>query len=79
MFRPEAPITIARLIARLNESLTDDTAVIADVGDALFAATELVRSHADDVHFARRITRRWALRCPRRWVCTSPRRDCGRS
>ncbi len=39
--RPEAPITIARLIARLNESLTDDTAIIADVGDSLFAATEL--------------------------------------
>ena len=39
--RPDAPITIARLIARLNESLTDDTAIIADVGDSLFAATEL--------------------------------------
>ncbi|HEV3416183.1 MAG TPA: thiamine pyrophosphate-binding protein, partial [Pirellulales bacterium] len=40
--KPDAPITIARLMARLNESLTDDTAIIADVGDALFAATELV-------------------------------------
>jgi indolepyruvate decarboxylase len=40
--QPEAPITIARLMARLNELLDDDTAVIADVGDALFAATELV-------------------------------------
>jgi indolepyruvate decarboxylase len=40
--QPDAPITIARLMARLNESLTDDTAIIADVGDALFAATELV-------------------------------------
>jgi indolepyruvate decarboxylase len=39
--QPTAPITISRLIARLNESLTDDTAIIADVGDALFAATEL--------------------------------------
>jgi indolepyruvate decarboxylase len=37
----EAPITISRMMARLNESLTDDTAIIADVGDALFAATEL--------------------------------------
>ncbi len=39
--QPEAPITISRMMARLNESLTDDTAIIADVGDALFAATEL--------------------------------------
>ena len=29
-------------MARLNESLDDETAVIADVGDSLFAATELV-------------------------------------
>ena len=35
-------ITISRLIARLNESLDDETVVIADIGDALFAATELV-------------------------------------
>jgi len=39
---PEEPITISRLIARLNESLTDEMIVIADIGDALFAATELV-------------------------------------
>jgi indolepyruvate decarboxylase len=36
------PIRISRLMARLNESLTDETIVIADIGDALFAATELV-------------------------------------
>ena len=29
-------------MARLNESLDDETVVIADIGDALFAATELV-------------------------------------
>ncbi len=39
---PSEPIRISRLIARLNESLTDETVVIADIGDALFAATELV-------------------------------------
>ena len=39
---PTEPIRISRLIARLNESLTDETMVIADIGDALFAATELV-------------------------------------
>jgi indolepyruvate decarboxylase len=37
---PDAPITITRLMDRLDEQL-DDTVVIADVGDALFAATEL--------------------------------------
>ncbi len=40
--QPEAPITVTRLMARLNESLDDETAVIADVGDSLFAATELI-------------------------------------
>ncbi len=39
---PSEPIRVSRLIARLNESLTDETVVIADIGDALFAATELV-------------------------------------
>jgi indolepyruvate decarboxylase len=43
-----APIKIARLMARLNESLNDETLVIADIGDALFAATELViRGHTE--------------------------------
>jgi indolepyruvate decarboxylase len=40
--RPEAPISITRLMQRLNESLDDRTIVISDVGDALFAATELM-------------------------------------
>ncbi len=40
--RPDKPITIMRLIARLNEALDAGTIVIADVGDALFASTELV-------------------------------------
>jgi len=40
--RPDAPITIGRLIARLNLALDESTVVIADVGDALFASTELV-------------------------------------
>jgi indolepyruvate decarboxylase len=38
----DARITISRLIARLNEQLDRDTIVIADIGDALFAATELI-------------------------------------
>jgi indolepyruvate decarboxylase len=38
---PAAPITITRLILRLDEQLEDGTIVIADVGDALFASTEL--------------------------------------
>jgi indolepyruvate decarboxylase len=40
--RPDAPVTISRLTARLNELLNNQTVVIADIGDALFAATELI-------------------------------------
>jgi indolepyruvate decarboxylase len=39
---PDAPVTINRLTSRLNEMLNDETVVIADIGDSLFAATELV-------------------------------------
>jgi len=39
--RADEPVTITRMIARLNESLDEGTIVIADVGDALFSATEL--------------------------------------
>jgi indolepyruvate decarboxylase len=42
VLRPDEPITITRLMSRLNESLDSQTVVIADVGDAMFAATELV-------------------------------------
>jgi indolepyruvate decarboxylase len=42
VLKPNEPLSISRLIARLNESLCDSTVVIADIGDALFAATELV-------------------------------------
>jgi len=41
----KAPITITRLMSRLDEQLDDATIVIADVGDALFASTELT-THA---------------------------------
>jgi indolepyruvate decarboxylase len=40
--RPEAPITITRLIERLNHWLDDTMVVIAEAGDALFASTDLV-------------------------------------
>ena len=39
--QPDAPLTMRRLIARLDEQIDDNTIVIADIGDALFAATEL--------------------------------------
>jgi indolepyruvate decarboxylase len=39
--RPADRITIMRLIERLDEQLDDETAVIADIGDALFGATDL--------------------------------------
>jgi indolepyruvate decarboxylase len=38
---PNQPITIQRLIDRLNEVLDDSMVVIADPGDALFASSEL--------------------------------------
>ena len=40
--KPGEPITIRRLIARLNQALDDTMVVIADPGDALFASSELV-------------------------------------
>ncbi|HEY2759467.1 MAG TPA: thiamine pyrophosphate-dependent enzyme [Pirellulales bacterium] len=40
--RAGAPVTIGRLTARLNEMLDDNTVVIADIGDSLFLATELI-------------------------------------
>ena len=39
--KADAPITISRLMARLNQQLDEKTVVIADIGDSLFAATEL--------------------------------------
>ena len=41
VLEPEAPLKIKRLIDRLDEQLTGNTIVIADVGDALFATAEL--------------------------------------
>ncbi len=42
VLEPDAPITTTRLVRRLDQSLDDKTIVIADVGDALFASSELV-------------------------------------
>lgn len=39
---PNRKITIARLFERLNSFVSNDTIVLADVGDALFAGSELV-------------------------------------
>ncbi len=41
----DKPMTIARLIGRLNQGLTPDMMVVCDVGDCLFAAVEM-RTHA---------------------------------
>lgn len=40
--RPKAKITTDRLYKRLNHLLTKDTVIIADIGDALFGAVDLV-------------------------------------
>ena len=45
---PDQPLTIARLMARLNEQIDDATIVIADTGDALFGATELTTRDRTD-------------------------------
>jgi indolepyruvate decarboxylase len=39
--QPEQPIGVQRLMERLDQQLEDQTIVIADIGDSLFAATEL--------------------------------------
>lgn len=41
VLQPESPLKIDRLIDRLDEQLTGNTIVIADVGDSLFASTQL--------------------------------------
>lgn len=41
---PEAPLRTSRMMAILNQFLDESTIVIADVGDSLFAATELLIS-----------------------------------
>ncbi len=46
--RPTEPLTITRVMARLNQQIDDQTIVIADIGDALFAATELVTHDRTD-------------------------------
>jgi len=46
--RPDAPITIRRLMDRLNLALDETTVVIAEPGDALFASSDLViRQHTE--------------------------------
>jgi len=40
--RPDQPMTVHRLIARLNDALDESMVVIADPGDALFASSDLV-------------------------------------
>jgi indolepyruvate decarboxylase len=40
--KPHAPITVNRLIARLNQWLNESMVVIAEAGDALFASSDLV-------------------------------------
>lgn len=48
VLKPEAPITISRMMSRLNEQITTDTIVIADIGDSLFAAADLIAHEAAD-------------------------------
>ncbi|MBI5397392.1 MAG: alpha-keto acid decarboxylase family protein [Verrucomicrobia bacterium] len=43
--RGDAKLTVTRLFQRLNAFLSDNTCVVADVGDALFASTDLFIHH----------------------------------
>jgi len=44
----ESPITVRALFQRLNEFITDDMVVIADIGDSLFGAADLtIRRHTE--------------------------------
>ena len=42
--QPDAPMTVKRLFARLNQVLDEDMVLIADVGDSLFGASDLTIS-----------------------------------
>jgi indolepyruvate decarboxylase len=45
---PDEPIRIARMMSRINEQIDEDTIVITDIGDALFAASELtIHKHTE--------------------------------
>lgn len=46
--RPDEPMTINRMIARLNHQIDEATIVIADIGDSLFAGTDLVTQERTD-------------------------------
>lgn len=41
VLQADAPLTSRRIVARLDEQIEDNTIVIADIGDSLFAASEL--------------------------------------
>jgi indolepyruvate decarboxylase len=45
---PGAPLTIRRMIELLDEQIDGETVVVADIGDALFAATELTTHQRTD-------------------------------
>jgi indolepyruvate decarboxylase len=45
---PQAPLRVSRMVAHLNAKLDSNTIVIADIGDSLFAATELVIHDSTD-------------------------------
>lgn len=46
--KPKAPLTVSRLFQHLNEFISDELTVIADVGDSLFGAAELrIQQHTN--------------------------------
>ncbi len=45
---PDSPLRVSRMVAHLNAKLDSNTIIIADIGDSLFAATELVIHDSTD-------------------------------
>ena len=63
--QPDRPMTVARLVERLNDMLTPEMMVVSDTGDCLFAALELRVLNARNLSL-QLSTRQWALQSPRR-------------
>ena len=64
---PTQPITIMRLVARLDQSLDDNTIVIADIGDALVRRHRTDDSRPHRVHQPGLLHLDGLLACRRRW------------
>ena len=77
--KPDQKITIKRLFQRINETLGDNMVVVADVGDSLFAASDLTIHRPHRVSCARLLHVDGLRACRRRLACRRPTPNCGPS